>query len=623
MPDEPIEEPPVGVGEELPGPQLDSGRALPEGFNAADADADALRQTVAWQQRRFDSVMKIGRALGKTLDLDTVLQIIMEQITLLMGADRSTLFLLDREKRELWSKVAQGVGITEIRFSAEEGIAGEVCRSGEVINISKAYEDGRFNQKIDQETGYLTESILCVPIFDGRHGVMGVVQCLNKKSGPFSAYDEALCASLVAQAAVAIENSQLYREMLHQNLALTEAKVALNHKIEEVDLLFNVEKSISEAADLESTLESLLDKASQVVRAEAASILLVEEATGSLFFRAAMGEAAEELRRLRIGADQGIAGMVAKLGVARIVNDVSADPHHDLSIDARIGFKTRNIVAAPLRSRGKVIGAIELLNCRDAEGFHEGDLKLLVLVAGQASRAIAIRQTREAEEKAERLSLLGQMVGGILHDIKTPMTVISGHAQLMAMEDSAAKRANHCEAVLTQFDNISAMTREVLAFAKGQKEILVRKVFLNKFTDDIRELLQPEVERHQVVLKLIDGYRGVAKFDEGKMRRVVANIARNACEAMPPKGQLSLEISREDDDLQFRFSDTGPGIPEEMEGKLFESFATHGKKHGTGLGLAIVKKIVEEHHGSIRYESKLGEGTTFWIRIPITGGDLG
>ncbi|MDF1562649.1 MAG: GAF domain-containing sensor histidine kinase [Deltaproteobacteria bacterium] len=594
---------------------------LPKGTDLESAPPEQLRETIAWQQRRFDAVIEIGRALGRTLDLDTVLQIIMEQVTLLMDADRSTLFLLDRRAGELWSMVAQGVEIKEIRMAAGKGIAGWVAQTGEVVNIPDAYSDERFNREIDQATGYKTESILTVPVFDSRHEVMGAVQCLNKRGGPFTEYDEALAASLVAQAAVSLENSQLYRDLIQRNQALVDARSALEHKVQEVDLLYNVERSISAAADLEETLDTLLEQCCQVIRAEAASVMLLEEESGQLFFKAASGPSAEALRRVRIGLDRGIAGMVARLGVARIVNDVSQDPHHDTSIDQEVHFETHSLLAAPLRARGKVIGAIEVLNRQSGGGFTEGDLKLLVLIAGQASRAIAIRQAREAEEKAERLSLLGQMVSGILHDLKTPMTVISGHAQLMALEDDGAKREAHCESLLAQFDNINAMTREILAFAKGKREILVRRVFLNRFIDETRELLQPEIERHKIILKVIDGYRGAARFDEGKMKRVVANLARNACEAMEPGGTFTWEISRQDDHLVFRFADDGPGIPPEMEGRLFQSFASHGKSSGTGLGLAIVKKIVQEHGGAITYESKEGEGTTFTVTLPLAGED--
>ena len=112
--------------------------------------------------------------------------------------------------------------------------------------------------------------------------------------------------------------------------------------------------------------------------------------------------------------------------------------------------------------------------------------------------------------------------------------------------------------------------------------------------------------------------RGTARFDEGKMLRVVHNLARNAVEAMAEGGKLKVIVEKDGDDLVWSVKDTGPGIPPELRGRLFELFAS-GKKGGTGLGLAIVKKIVDDHHGKVACDSGPG-GTTFTIRLPIRRG---
>ena len=113
-------------------------------------------------------------------------------------------------------------------------------------------------------------------------------------------------------------------------------------------------------------------------------------------------------------------------------------------------------------------------------------------------------------------------------------------------------------------------------------------------------------------------YRDAARFDENKLRRVFHNIARNAREAMPGGGRFSILARREDDEILFEFADTGGGIPMDLDGRLFEPFATSGKVGGTGLGLAMVKQIAEEHMGSVSYESNK-RGTKFSLRIPVGG----
>jgi signal transduction histidine kinase len=203
-----------------------------------------------------------------------------------------------------------------------------------------------------------------------------------------------------------------------------------------------------------------------------------------------------------------------------------------------------------------------------------------------------------------------------MHDMRTPLTVISGYMQLMVSADDQQTRTEHARLILKQFDLISAMQREVLEFARGERSILVRKVYLTKFFGDIEKQIEQELGATGVRLVMELEDRSTARFDEAKITRAVHNMVRNAVEAMGDAGgTLSVRAYREGSDLVISVSDTGTGIPKEIEGKLFQSFVTAGKRRGTGLGLAIVKKIVDEHGGRIEVESS-DRGATFTIRIP-------
>jgi signal transduction histidine kinase len=197
------------------------------------------------------------------------------------------------------------------------------------------------------------------------------------------------------------------------------------------------------------------------------------------------------------------------------------------------------------------------------------------------------------------------------------MTAISGYADLMANEDDRATRLSHVERVDRALSHMETMTHEVLAFARGQREVLMQKVYLHKFVEEVRELLLPETSSYQVNLMIEPEYDGAARFDETKLKRVLFNLARNACEAMGHGGTFTWRITRDNERVVFECTDTGPGIPPEMEGKLFESFASHGKANGTGLGLAMAKKIVDAHCGSISCQSQPGQGVTFRIELPL------
>jgi signal transduction histidine kinase len=161
------------------------------------------------------------------------------------------------------------------------------------------------------------------------------------------------------------------------------------------------------------------------------------------------------------------------------------------------------------------------------------------------------------------------------------------------------------------------MMGETLAFAKGERRVLIRRVYLHTFFEDLADQLKPELAERGIRLELALRDRGIAHFDEEKMQRVFHNLARNASEAIGDDGGVCrMEVDRSDDgNLVLTFSDDGPGVSEEIRERLFESFTTHGKQGGTGLGLAIVQSIVEDHGGSVSVDSEPGR-TAFRIVLP-------
>ncbi|MCX5812343.1 MAG: GAF domain-containing protein [Proteobacteria bacterium] len=160
-------------------------------------------------------LLEITSAISSELKLQPLLVKIMETTTDILNADRSTLFLHDGKTNELWSQVAQGLEIREIRFPSHLGIAGSVFTKGETVNIPDAYKDPRFNQEVDKKTGYTTRSILCMPVKNKEGKTLGVVQVLNKKDGPFTKKDENRLRAFSAQASISIENAKLFDDVLN------------------------------------------------------------------------------------------------------------------------------------------------------------------------------------------------------------------------------------------------------------------------------------------------------------------------------------------------------------------------------------------------------------------------
>ncbi|MDE5105129.1 MAG: GAF domain-containing protein, partial [Trichodesmium sp. St19_bin2] len=170
----------------------------------------------ARNQQGVSALLSATTTLGQSLDLETTLRAVMDQARNLMQADRSTLFLLSKETNELWTKVAtvDQTRMVEIRIPAHRGIAGYVASTGQTLNIPDAYLDPRFDPSTDKKTGYQTRNVLCMPVYNAKGELIGVTQLINKNQGSFTTSDEQFLLAFNAQAGIALQNSQLFENVL-------------------------------------------------------------------------------------------------------------------------------------------------------------------------------------------------------------------------------------------------------------------------------------------------------------------------------------------------------------------------------------------------------------------------
>ena len=174
-------------------------------MSSIPASTDPTRQL-----RNLHTLLEVSKAMAKEVRLDNLLQVIMDKTTEIMEADRSSLFLYDESSNELWSKIAQGLELKEIRFPVGVGIAGDVAKTRQITNITDAQCDPRFNSAFDRQTTYRTRSVLCAPLINTDGKLVGVIQTLNKKGGEtFQQEDEALLEALAAHVVVALERARL------------------------------------------------------------------------------------------------------------------------------------------------------------------------------------------------------------------------------------------------------------------------------------------------------------------------------------------------------------------------------------------------------------------------------
>jgi signal transduction histidine kinase len=330
----------------------------------------------------------------------------------------------------------------------------------------------------------------------------------------------------------------------------------------------------------------------------------------------AIAQGFSRCRVVRVEPGSGFSGWVAAKGRELLVNSPEGDPRFQERIVRRIGPPLENLAAVPLpfgedqRSHGSLLAA------NKPGGFAEGDLAMLRLVAALLAQAVEHIRDRVSRERERRLATVGRLLAGVLHDLKSPMTVVSGYAEMLAAKVEDAECEDYLAQINKALDRISQMAAEIIAFSKGERQLLLHTCAVEQFVEEFEKQVRPHLESSGVSFGTCLRTAGVVRLDEDKMTRAFHNVVNNAVEAMPSGGDLTMEVYRAGADIVFSFTDTGPGIPEEIQGTLFESFVTSGKESGTGLGLAVAREIVEAHNGKISFTTLKGQGTTFLISIP-------
>ncbi len=598
-----------------------------------------LEQALGREMRVGAALRDVGAAQATPLNLDQQLQLMVRKISEALDAERATLYFIDEEEGTLTSRVLLGGNIRSIRLKVGAGIAGHVAKTGRPLLVEDAYADARFDRSWDERSGYKTRTLVTAPLLDHNGRIIGVVQALNKRQGAFRREDLSLLEVLAGQASLTIDHSHVIIELREQTQELQQTKAELELRVRDLDILVRLEKAMARAASFEELALSVLGEAMRTIEAQAGAIALRDAETGAVSLYV-VDDKHGNLRRFPLKEGQGLVGHAMRTGEPIMTDAADADSRADLTLNELAGFDCTSAIVVPLEGEDQAwTGAIALYNKRAAarskeeDAFHdrrrtlppiivparfsEDDLALMVMITSNASTAIQLQVARELRERDERLGTIGRLLSGVMHDLKTPLSVIRGYVQFMVKEGREAKREEQAGHIFKQFDHISAMQRDVLEFARGERALFVRKVFLTKFFDEIRVALEPLMERNNIQLVVDLQENGAARFDEAQMTRAINNLARNAVEAMGEKGgTFTIKSTRDRDGvLVFAFTDTGPGIPKEIEHRLFRSFVTSGKEGGTGLGLAIVRRIAEEHGGSVEVSST-PRGATFRIRLP-------
>lgn len=572
----------------------------------------------------FDQLQKlldVCRFMGKEKNLDNLLVYIAEQGRKALTADRCSIFLLDDDAGEIWSKVMLGESDI-IRFPRGAGVAGKTIESGRPILIQDAYNDPLFNPDIDRSTGYRTRNILCVPMANVEGRTIGCLQLLNKLEGDFSPSDESFCLAFAAQAAVAIESALLYQEKAKVIRDLSHTQVRLKQKLDQLEVVRELEQAVNESANLYDFINAVIRKAVRSLGAEVGALFIQTEGAQSWEVFAARiqngsGVVHYNEDRLESAYDKSL----LKDGKAQIVNSIQkADPSL-LQLSQRLNVNFENLLAVPIhqlteQDSVQAKGIFKVFN--KPSGFLYEDLSFLQIIGAQIFSLILRKQLIDAKKRSENLASIGQLSSTIIHDLKNPISAIIGCAELLEERSLMSEKQLEkiCTIVKNQANRCITMVEELLSVARGEKKYRFEVLQLSEVLDEIEGMLQAETTKKAVKIEFSCFYSGKVRIDRSKFMRVIFNLTNNAVEVLKKDGgEISISAAAKDEAwVEIRIQDNGPGIPPELSENLFQAFATFGKSKGTGLGLYITKEIINEHGGTIELDSSVA-GACFVIRL--------
>ncbi len=230
----------------------------------------------------------------------------------------------------------------------------------------------------------------------------------------------------------------------------------------------------------------------------------------------------------------------------------------------------------------------------------------------------SIKQSQAVLLRSERLATVGQMASSIIHDLRGPLAVISAAAHVIPRTDlSESQRGVLAQSQLQASQRMGAMLRDILDFSRGNYELSLERRDLAAFVKTIvHESITPETAP-RVGVEVQVPPNLLVQIDHDRARRIFENLLVNAVQAMPEGGTITIRAAAAGKNVRINIADTGTGIPAQLRDRLFEPFASQGKKGGTGLGLAIAGSIAKAHGGSLTLVSVDNQPAEFCIELPL------
>jgi len=603
-------------------------RAAPKTVSAAEHER--LRRRFAALTEQFEAANEVLSAVGRSAgDPDTVLTTIVESARRLCRSQAAQLYLLEDGVYNL----IKAVGMTEasIVYIAEhpiplnrESLIGRVGLDQTTLQIPDVLADPGYGlQDLQRVAGFRT-TMGAPMIVDDQ--VVGVLNLWRNDVSPFDEREKAIVSAFAGQAAMAINEIKLV-----QQLGARGAELA--RKVEELEALREVAEAVNSSLDVDNVLSTIAMHSVELSATDGGSIMEYVESERCFMVRSVYRTApavVDRLRAIRIHLDETLVGRAAKERRPIAVPDLGAidlDPHLQILFEA--GW--RSVVIVPLLREGQIVGSLVVRRKRTG-AFSEETLELLETLASQSALALSNAQLyRELKEQSLELEVASrhksEFLASMSHELRTPLNAVLGFSEVLLERmfgEINERQEEYLRDIHGSGKHLLELLNEILDLSKveaGRMELEYSSFDLRALLEDAASMLRERAAVHGIALDVAVEV-GIADVytDRLRLKQVLLNLMTNAVKFTGDGGSVAVRAARTGSEIVITVTDTGIGIPEVDQDRIFESFQQGGRgparEEGTGLGLTLCRRIVDLLGGRMWVDSEVGVGSTFGFTLP-------
>jgi GAF domain-containing protein len=565
-------------------------------------------------------------------DVQPVFDTIVPNAVSLCGARMGAVYRFDGELMHLVAHHNYPPAVLEVlqqmhpRPPQPDQASGRAILTHAVAQIEDMLADPLYPREIALAGGW--RSIIGVPML--RDGTpIGAIVITRSEAGPFSDGHIELLKTFADQAVIAVENVRLFKEL--------EARTGeLIQSVEQLTALGEVSRAVSSTLDVETVLDTIVSRASQLAGAAGCSIFEYDAAAEQFELRATHNDDAEFVEALRavpLRKGEGLMGRAAEMREPIQIPDITQPGAYQSSVrDTLIRFGYRALLSVPLLRENQIIGSLSF-NRKAPGEFPPEVVDVLKTFATQSALAIQnARLFREIADKSAQLEAASrhksEFLANMSHELRTPLNAIIGFSEILAEKmfgDINEKQTEYLQDILESGRHLLSLINDILDLSKveaGRMELELSEFDLPNAIDNALILVRERASRRGIRLgSTIDERIGTIGGDERKVKQVLLNLLSNALKFTPEGGRIDVGARLDDHVAEVSVADTGIGIAPADQDAVFEEFRQVGaadkKAEGTGLGLALSRKFIELHGGKIWVKSQVGAGSTFTFTLPL------